>query len=195
MKVNNPYLEVMAVSKKGWPGENLPEIALVGRSNVGKSSFINSLCRRKKLAHTSASPGKTATINFYNMDEKFRIVDLPGYGYAKVSKSERAKWAKFVNDYLADRKNLKDVILVCDMRREPNSLDIEMYEWILDAGFSGRVIATKADKIARTKWPAQIKAIMAGLGVKDKDKVQPYSTEKDYGYSEIEKYFANYIKV
>lgn len=194
MRVKNPYLQIMAVSKEGWPKDDLGEVALVGRSNVGKSSFINAFCKRKKLAHTSSSPGKTATINFYNIDDMFRLVDLPGYGYAKASKSETDKWAKFVNEYLADRDNLKDVLLVCDMRRKPNQLDIEMYDWIIDAGFSGTVLVSKADKLARTKWLSQLKLIRKELNMREEGLILPYSTEKSYGFQEIDNYFLGHLK-
>lgn len=177
MKINNPTLEKIAVKKDQYPAENLKEIALAGRSNVGKSSFINTLINRKNLARTSSQPGKTRTINFYNIDDKFRLVDLPGYGYAKVSKSEREKWAGYINSYLSERKNLVDVFLIIDFRHGPTELDLIMYDYIIQNGFSGTVIASKFDKVKKSQQAKNLKMIYDKFGLTDKSLVIPFSSE------------------
>ncbi|MDO5028513.1 MAG: ribosome biogenesis GTP-binding protein YihA/YsxC [Bacillota bacterium] len=180
MKINNPSLEKIAVKKSQYPQANLPEIALAGRSNVGKSSFINTLINRKKLARTSSQPGKTRTINFYNIDDKFRLVDLPGYGYAKVSKAERDKWAGYINDYLDQRENLLDVFLIIDFRHGPSELDLVMYDYILESGFSGIVIASKFDKVKKSQQEKNLKMIYEKLQLKDKSLLIPFSAESKH---------------
>lgn len=177
MKIKNPTLEKIAVLKEQYPDSNLPEIAFAGRSNVGKSSLINSLINRKNLARTSQKPGKTRTINFYNIDEKFRLIDLPGYGYAAVSKSHRDDWGEIIDRYLHSRDNLKEVFLLVDIRHEPNDNDLMMYNWILEMGFSGYVIATKLDKIGKSRLQQYIKTIANKLGIKDRKKIIYYSSE------------------
>ena len=184
MKVKDACLEAMAQAPEGWPQAPLPEIAMVGRSNVGKSSFINALCKRKKLAYTSSSPGKTRTINFYNINGLFRLVDLPGYGYARVSKKDRASWAKFINDYLADRDNLVDVFLLVDLRHEPNLMDREMYDWILDGHFSGTVIGTKADKLSKNKQGQAESVLVSSLQIPDRSLLIPFSAVQGRGVRE-----------
>ncbi len=185
MKFNQIELEQVAGFKSQWPMENLEEIAFVGRSNVGKSSFINTFLGRKNLARTSSKPGKTRTINFYNIDNKFRLVDLPGYGYAKVSKAEKAKWDKLINEYLHDRENLKEVFLLVDIRHEPTALDVQMYDWIIDSGFTGFVIATKYDKISKNKLSKHIKAIKNKLNINDEGLIFAYSSENKHNLSVI----------
>ena len=185
MKFNQIQLEQVAGFKSQWPAENLEEIAFVGRSNVGKSSFINAFLGRKNLAKTSSKPGKTRTINFYNIDNKFRLVDLPGYGYAKVSKAEKAKWDKLINEYLHDRENLKEVFLLVDIRHDPTALDIQMYDWIIESGFTGFVIATKYDKISKNKLSKHIKAIKEKLNIDDEDLIFAYSSENKHNLSVI----------
>ena len=175
MKILKAELERVAVSKNQYPKDDLLEIALVGRSNVGKSSFINSMVNRKNLARTSAKPGKTRTINFYNINNELRLVDLPGYGYAKVSKKEREKWGKIIEEYLNTRENLIEVILLVDIRHEPTELDVIMYNWIKSYNFKGLVIATKADKISKGKYQKHIKLIKNRLGVDDANLIIPYS--------------------
>lgn len=190
MKINNPILEKIAVKVEQYPENNLPEIALAGRSNVGKSSLINSLVNRKNLARTSSKPGKTRTINFYNIDNKFRLVDLPGYGYAAVSKNEKDKWAETINTYLSNRENLNEVVLLLDIRHEPSNDDLMMYNWIVDMGFSGYVIATKLDKIGKSRLQQYIKVIANKLNIKDRKKIIYYSSETkeniEYIYDFIE---------
>ena len=159
MRINKAELLRMAVSKEQYPKDNLFEIAFAGRSNVGKSSLINTLVNRSNLARTSSTPGKTQTINFYNMDDEFRFVDFPGYGYAKVSKVEREKWGQIIEEYLHFRENLIEVILLLDIRHEPGEHDRFMYNWIKTYGFNGIIVATKSDKIGKTQWEKYIKVI------------------------------------
>lgn len=185
MKFKNIELEQVAGFKSQWPIDDLDEIAFVGRSNVGKSSFINAFLGRKDLAKTSSKPGKTRTINFYNIDKKFRLVDLPGYGYAKVSKTEKAKWDKLINEYLHDRENLKEVFLLVDIRHEPTNLDLQMYNWIIESGFTGFIIATKYDKISRNQLHKHIKQIMKKLDVADEDLIFAYSSETGHNIGVI----------
>lgn len=177
MRIINSDLEKIAAIPSQYPSDSMPEIALAGRSNVGKSSFINSMVNKKNLARTSSKPGKTRTVNFYNIDDKFRLVDLPGYGYAKVSKGEKDNWAKIIETYLNNRKNLYEVFLLVDIRHEPTNQDLEMYKWIISFGFTGFVIATKADKISRNKVNKNINIIAKKLNISDKDLIFPYSAE------------------
>lgn len=185
MKFKSIELEQVAGFKSQWPSENIEEIAFVGRSNVGKSSFINAFLGRKSLAKTSSIPGKTRTINFYNIDNKFRLVDLPGYGYAKVSKKEKVKWDKLINEYLHDRENLKEVFLLVDIRHEPTDLDRQMYDWIIDSGFTGFIIATKYDKISKNQLQKHIKAIMKKLDIEDEGLIFAYSSENKHNLGVI----------
>ncbi|WP_282928700.1 ribosome biogenesis GTP-binding protein YihA/YsxC [Anaerococcus sp. Marseille-Q7828] len=185
MKFKSIELEQVAGFKSQWPSENIEEIAFVGRSNVGKSSFINAFLGRKSLAKTSSIPGKTRTINFYNIDKKFRLVDLPGYGYAKVSKKEKEKWDKLINEYLHDRENLKEVFLLVDIRHEPTDLDRQMYEWIIESGFTGFIIATKYDKISKNQLQKHIKSIMKKLDIEDEGLIFAYSSENKHNLGVI----------
>ena len=148
-------------------------------------SLINSIVNRRALARTSSKPGKTRTLNFYNIDDKLRLVDLPGYGYASVSHSERDKWAQTINRYLTSRENLREVILLVDIRHEPTNDDLEMYQWILDAGFSGYVVATKMDKIGKSRLQQHLKVITQKLGIKDRDLLIPYSTQTKQNIEKI----------
>lgn len=178
MKINKADLEKVAVEEKQYPKENLPEFAFAGRSNVGKSSFINAMLNRKNLARTSSTPGKTRTINFYKVNDDLRLVDLPGYGYAKIAKSEKEKWAGIINRYLENRENLLETILLVDIRHEPTALDKQMYDYILGSGFSGIVIATKKDKIKRSQVDKQISLIAKKLGVEHRENIIPFSSTK-----------------
>lgn len=178
MKIVKSDLHAIAVNPKQYPQDDLPEIALAGRSNVGKSSFINSMINRANLARTSGKPGKTRTINFYIINDSFRFVDLPGYGYAQVSKAEKNKWGKIIEEYLVQRKNLKEVVLVVDIRHEPTNQDLQMYQWIKSFGYSGIVIATKADKISKGSYQKHVKIVREKLGVQDSSLIIPYSAEK-----------------
>ncbi len=151
MLVKNPKFEISAVSPKQYPKNNLPEIVLVGKSNVGKSSFINTMINRKKLARTSSEPGKTRQINFYNIDETFYFVDLPGYGYSKMSKKEQEQVGRFIEEYLFNRKEISLIIFLIDIRHSPSANDRLMYNYIMSSGLPFIILANKADKIAITK--------------------------------------------
>lgn len=177
MKITSSDIQKIAVEPKQYPDDDLTEIAFVGRSNVGKSSFINAMVNRKNLARTSGTPGKTRTINFYLINEIYRFVDLPGYGYAKVSQTEREKWAGIINKYLETRNNLKEVILLVDSRHEPTNDDKMMYEWILNCGFSGYVIATKTDKLTKNQRNKNLSIIRKSLNISDMSLVIPFSSE------------------
>ncbi len=176
MKIIKSDLHAIAVGPKQYPDDELPEIAFAGRSNVGKSSFINSMINRKNLARTSGKPGKTRTVNFYIINDSFRLVDLPGYGYAQVSKVEQNKWAQIIEEYLSTRENLREIVLVVDIRHEPTNQDLMMYDWIKSYGFTGYVIATKSDKISRGNWQKHLNIIRKKLKIEDKSLVLPYSS-------------------
>lgn len=178
MKISKAELEKVAVLEKQYPLANLPEFAFAGRSNVGKSSFINAMLNRKNLARTSSAPGKTRTINFYKVNDSLRLVDLPGYGYAKVAKTEKEKWAGIINRYLENRENLLETILLVDIRHEPTDLDKQMYDYIIDSGFSGIVIATKKDKIKKSQVDKHISIIAKKLGVEHRENIIPFSSSE-----------------
>ncbi|MGT2957565.1 YihA family ribosome biogenesis GTP-binding protein [Streptococcus bovimastitidis] len=152
LNTHNADLLLSAANKSHYPQDEIPEIALAGRSNVGKSSFINTILGRKNLARTSAKPGKTQLLNFFNIDDKLRFVDVPGYGYAKVSKTERARWGKMIEEYLTSRENLRAVVSLVDLRHEPSAEDVQMYDFLKYYEIPVIVVATKADKIPRGKW-------------------------------------------
>ena len=185
MIVKKAELERVAVKTSQYPDEELAEFAFAGRSNVGKSSFINAILGRKKLARTSSTPGKTRTVNFYKINDNLRLVDLPGYGYAKVSKSEKESWSKSINEYLEMREPLLEIFLLVDIRHEPTSLDKQMYEYILENGFSGVVIATKSDKISKGQYAKHINSIAKKLNIGNKDLIIPFSSEKKDMVDEI----------
>lgn len=185
MKIISSDLHAIAGFKWQYPTDDLPEIAFAGRSNVGKSSFINSMINRVNLARTSGKPGKTRTINFYIINENFRFVDLPGYGFAQVSKTEKEKWGKIIEEYLTNRDNLKEIVLIVDMRHEPTNQDLIMYNWIKSIGFRGLVIATKADKISKANWQKNTKVIREKLEIKDVNLVIPYSSEKKMNIDKV----------
>lgn len=184
MKVNNAEIVISAVSQKQYPNDRLPEIALAGRSNVGKSSFINRLIHRKNLARTSSKPGKTQTLNFYKINQSFYFVDVPGYGYAKVSKAERAKWGVMMEEYFETRDTLKAVMLITDIRHEPTSDDINMYEFLKHFELPVIVIATKLDKIAKGKQSKHIKRTRTTLKMDKDDVLIPFSAESGEGKDE-----------
>jgi GTP-binding protein len=185
MKIKKSDIEAVAVKPSQYPSENLKEIAFAGRSNVGKSSLLNLLTGRKKLARVSGSPGKTRTINFYLINDAFRIVDLPGYGYAKVSKSVSQDWGEMMEKYLSGRQNLVKVIQLVDIRHEPSKQDVEMYEYLRYYGLDGIVVATKADKVSRNQIPKQLKQIRQTLKLGKEDIVIPVSALKRTGYEEL----------
>lgn len=154
MEINTHNADILlsAANKSHYPQDEIPEVALAGRSNVGKSSFINTLLNRKNLARTSGKPGKTQLLNFFNIDDKLRLVDVPGYGYARVSKKEREKWGRMIEEYLTSRENLKAVVSLVDFRHEPSADDVQMYEFLKYYEIPVVLVATKADKIPRGKW-------------------------------------------
>lgn len=154
MEINTHNADILlsAANKSHYPQDDIPEVALAGRSNVGKSSFINTLLNRKNLARTSGKPGKTQLLNFFNVDDKLRLVDVPGYGYARVSKKEREKWGRMIEEYLTSRENLKAVVSLVDFRHEPSADDVQMYEFLKYYEIPVILVATKADKIPRGKW-------------------------------------------
>ena len=178
MIIKNPKFEISAVSPKQYPNDGLPEIVLAGKSNVGKSSFINTMINRKALARTSSQPGKTRQINFYNIDEKFYFVDLPGFGYSKMSKTEQEKVGKFIEEYLFSRKNIALIILLIDIRHAPGTNDILMFNYIRSIGMPYLVIANKADKIAPTKVPNYVAELRKSLQANENDIILPFSSEK-----------------
>ncbi|MGT2755697.1 ribosome biogenesis GTP-binding protein YihA/YsxC [Streptococcus ovuberis] len=186
MPINLHHAEIMlsAVSKTQYPQDDLPEIALAGRSNVGKSSFINTLLNRKNLARTSSKPGKTQQLNFYNIDNQLRFVDVPGYGYAKVSKAERAKWGKMIEEYLTNRENLRAVVSLVDMRHEPTADDIQMYAFLKYYEIPVIIVATKADKVPRGKWNKQESIIKKKLGFEAEDHFIVFSSISKAGLQE-----------
>lgn len=181
MKINQAELVISAVSQEQYPDEGFPEIALAGRSNVGKSSFINTLINRKNLARTSSKPGKTQTLNFYKLNEAFYFVDVPGYGYAKVSKQERAKWGKMMDEYFQERSTLNAVILVCDMRHEPQDSDVQMYDFIKHSELPVIIIATKLDKLKRSERHKKLSLVKNTFEVDENDVVIPFSAETGEG--------------
>lgn len=185
MKINECRFVISAVSPAQYPADERPEIALAGRSNVGKSSLTNMLINRKGLAKTSSTPGKTQTINFYDIGGEFRFVDLPGYGYAKVSKSQRGTWGKIIETYLKGRPNLLEVFLLVDLRHKPSDDDVLMYQWIKSFGFRGIVVATKADKIKRSQLNSYKKVIRDTLGMTPEDKLFCASAETRDGKYEL----------
>lgn len=185
MNVNHVNLEVVSGNASQFPDSGMMEVAFAGKSNVGKSSLINALINRKALARTSGQPGKTQTINFYNVEEKLYFVDLPGYGYAKVSKKERERWGKFIEEYLHKRQQLKRIILLVDIRHEPGKNDQMLYDWILYNGFEPLVIATKLDKIKRSQIQKHVSIIKKALGVENINNIIPFSATTKQGKDKI----------
>ena len=185
MKINVSDLEQVAVRPDQYPPAGLKEIAFAGRSNVGKSSLLNLLTGRRKLARVSGSPGKTRTINFYLVNGAFRIVDLPGYGYAKVSRSVSESWGKMMEQYLESREDLVCVVQLVDIRHEPSAQDKQMHDYLRHFGLDGIVVATKADKISRNQLQKQIKMIRTSLKLGPEDKVIPVSALKKTGQDEL----------
>ena len=185
MKIKNVDLEIVCGITSKLPETDKVEIAFAGKSNVGKSSLINALVNRKALARTSATPGKTQTINFYNINEEMYLVDLPGYGYAKVSEREKEQWGKLIERYLHTSKQLKAVFLLIDIRHDPSANDRMMYEWIVAMGYQPIIIATKLDKLKRSQVQKNVKAIKEGLGVLPGSIIIPFSAETKQGCDEI----------
>ena len=196
MQINKSELEAVAVKPMQYPESGVPEIAFAGRSNVGKSSLLNLLTRRKNLARVSGSPGKTRTINFYRINDEFRIVDLPGYGYARVSKSESEKWGAMMESYLENREGLLKVIQLVDIRHKPSAQDVQMYDYLKYFNLDGIVVATKADKVSSNQRSKNILEIRKTLGMSKSDKIIPVSALKKSGHEvlldEIENLLGNY---
>ena len=185
MVIRKVNLETVCGITSTLPDNKYPEIAFAGKSNVGKSSLINGLLNRKSLARTSATPGKTQTINFYNINDELYLVDLPGYGYAKVSEAEKVKWGKLIERYLHNSKQLKAVFLLIDIRHEPSANDRMMYDWIVDMGYNPIIIATKLDKIKRSQIQKQMKLIKTTLNLVPGTVIIPFSATTKQGRDEI----------
>ena len=185
MVIKNVSLETVCGITSALPENRLPEIAFAGKSNVGKSSLINAVMNRKSLARTSAQPGKTQTINFYNVNSAFYLVDLPGYGYAKVSEEVKAKWGKMVERYLRQSRQLKAVFLLIDIRHEPSANDRQMYDWIISQGYHPIIIATKLDKLKRSQVPSALKTVREGLKAGKETIILPFSALTKQGREEI----------
>ena len=185
INTNNARHEITAVKPSQYPDGNMQEIIFVGRSNVGKSSIINSLVNRKNLAKVGGVPGKTRVINFYNIDDKLYLVDLPGYGYANVSKTMKASWGNIVESYLNTRKNIRLVIMLVDIRHTPTKDDKVMYEWILAMGMPHLLVASKSDKISRSAIKPRLKDIRDTLGLPEETKLIPYSSQTGAGRDEL----------
>lgn len=193
MEVHNVALETVAGRTDQLPDTDKVEIAFAGKSNVGKSSLINSLINRKALARTSGQPGKTQTINFYNVEDQVYFVDLPGYGYAKVSKQDRERWGKFIESYLHKSIKLKLIVLLLDIRHEPSANDKMMYDWIVFQGFRPLIVATKMDKLKRSQIQKHVKMIKQGLNITNESKVIPFSATTKQGKDEIWEVFDQLI--
>lgn len=185
MIIKSADLETVCGVTSKLPANLLPEFAFAGRSNVGKSSLINKLVNRKALARTSSQPGKTQTINFFLLNKEFYFVDLPGYGYAKVSKELQAKWGKMIERYLVNSKQLRVIFLLVDIRHEPSAGDKQMHEWVVAKGFTPVVIATKADKLSRNQVKQQLPMIRKALKMKASEVLIPWSAETKQGYDEV----------
>ena len=193
MLVNNPKFEISAVRPNQYPSNGLPEIVLVGKSNVGKSSFVNTMINRKKLARTSSEPGKTRQINFYNIDDTFYFVDLPGYGYSKTSKKEQEQVGKFIEEYLFNRQEISLIIFLVDIRHNPTENDKLMYNYIISSGLPCLILTNKADKIAITKVEAASKALQKKLNPIGDIPTLPFSSERKIYKDEVWKIIDDYI--
>lgn len=195
MKINKAEIFTSGVNKSHYPKDVLPEIALAGRSNVGKSSFINRMIQRKGLVRTSAKPGKTQTLNFYKMNDAFYFVDVPGYGYAKVSKTERDKWGAMMEEYFQSREELAVVVLITDIRHKPTQDDVQMYHYLKHFDLPVLIIATKADKIPKGKQAKHLKRIKETLTLAKEDPIVPFSAEtgvgKDEAWGKLKGFLAN----
>mgnify|MGYP004558356165 FL=1 len=193
MIIKNPRFEISAVKANQYPKNGLPEVVLVGKSNVGKSSFINTMINRKKLARTSSEPGKTRQLNFYNMDDKFYFVDLPGYGYNKMSKQEQVKVGEFIEYYLQHRKEICLIIFLVDIRHDPTQNDFLMYDYVIRSGLPCMILANKADKIAKTKVDDTAKNIQKQLNPIGDITTLPFSSERKVYSDEVWKIIESYL--
>lgn len=185
MVIKNVELETVCGITSRLPENQLPEVAFAGKSNVGKSSMINALVNRKALARTSGQPGKTQTVNFYNVNQELYLVDLPGYGFARISQTEKEKWGKMIENYLHSSRQLKAVFLLVDIRHEPGMNDKTMYDWICYQGYEPVIIATKLDKIKRSQVQKQVKLVREGLGTRPETLIIPFSAETKQGREEL----------
>ena len=195
MLVKNPKFEVSAVNQKQYPKNNLPEIVLVGKSNVGKSSFINTMINRKKLARTSSEPGKTRQINFYNMDDLFYFVDLPGYGFSKMSKNEQEQVGKFIEEYLFSRKQIALIVFLLDIRHSPTQNDKLMYNYIISSKLPFVILANKADKIAITKVDDTVKSLQKELNPIGDIPTFPFSSERKIYKDAVWEFLDNFLNI
>ena len=195
MIIKNPKFEISAVKPSQYPKNDLPQIVLVGKSNVGKSSFINSMINRKKLARTSSEPGKTRQINFYNIDEKFYFVDLPGYGYSKMSKEEQVKVGNFIEEYLSTCPKIALIIFLIDIRHSPTSNDKLMYDYIIHTNSPCLIIANKADKIAITKVNDAVKNLQEELNPLKDLTFLPYSSERKIYNEPVWNFLSDFFKI
>lgn len=193
MKVNNVSLDAVAVKPAQFPTDGKLEVAFAGKSNVGKSSLINSMVYRKAIARTSQNPGKTRTINFYNVEDALYFVDLPGYGYAKAPKTEIAKWGKMIENYLLKREELRAIILLIDIRHEPGENDKMMYDWLRHYGYKIIIVATKSDKLKRSQLPKHISMLRKSLNLDKDDVLIPFSSETKDGRDELWSVIENVI--
>lgn len=193
MIIKNPRFEISAVKPAQYPNNELPQIVLVGKSNVGKSSFINTMINRKKLARTSSEPGKTRQINFYNIDDKFYFVDLPGYGYSKMSKSEQVRVGNFIEEYLSKSSKISLIIFLIDIRHEPSQNDRLMYNYIINTNSPCLIIANKADKIAVTKVDNAVNQLQLSLNPLKDLKFLPFSAERKIYSKEVWNFLEKYI--
>ena len=193
MIIKNPRFEISAVKANQYPKNGLPEVVLVGKSNVGKSSFINTMINRKKLARTSSEPGKTRQLKFYNMDDKFYFVDLPGYGYSKMSKQEQVKVGEFIEYYLQHRKEICLIIFLVDIRHDPTQNDFLMYDYVIRSGLPCMILANKADKIAKTKVDDTAKNIQKQLNPIGDITTLPFSSERKVYSDEVWKIIESYL--
>ncbi|MCO6542828.1 MAG: YihA family ribosome biogenesis GTP-binding protein [Lactobacillus sp.] len=193
MQIKTLKMDLSAVSATQYPTEGYPEIALLGRSNVGKSSLINTLVQRKKFARTSSTPGKTRTLNFYQINEAFYLVDVPGYGYAKVSKKQRAEFGVMIEEYLTTRQPLKGVIILVDGRRAPTADDISMYQFVSYYHLPTLVVATKMDKVKGNQWNKTISAVNKTLNLNQTDQLQLFSSQTKSGQAEVWQWIENQI--
>ena len=193
MKVNNVSLDAVAVKPAQYPTDGKLEVAFAGKSNVGKSSLINSMVYRKAIARTSQNPGKTRTINFYNVEDALYFVDLPGYGYAKAPKTEIAKWGKMIENYLLKREELRAIILLIDIRHEPGENDKMMYDWLRHYGYKIIIVATKSDKLKRSQLPKHISMLRKSINLDKDDVLIPFSSETKDGRDELWSVIENVI--
>ena len=193
MVIKKVNLDIVIGVTSAIPQTELPEVAFAGKSNVGKSSLINALMNRKSYARTSSQPGKTQTINYYNINDAMFLVDLPGYGYANANQQVKAKWGKMVEKYLKVSKQLRQVFLLIDIRHDPSANDKMMYDWIVENGYHPVIIATKLDKLKRSQIPKHVKAVRTGLGLEKDDILIPVSSQTKQGIPELWETIEQYL--